>query len=284
MFFQPALLNDETFDVRISKMESYPLHWHSDLEILCCIEGTMNLSVEKTEYTVDKGDVILVGSCEPHEVGECTPDATVIEIRLGSLFCGTTAFKEIIKKRFEMPMLKNDTEAINEVRHIFSLLTDERSYKGDLEIRGRLYLLLTILLKKLSTTMHMSEKHKKRLAITMRMQKALDLVATRYSEEISLDEAAAVSGYEKSAFCRMFKTATDTTFHKYLNDYRIKKAMVLMEDNHCSIAEISTMVGFSQQKNFSRLFKSSVGVSPSEYRRIHLLDVGALRYANFKEK
>ena len=272
MFFQPALLKEETFDIRITGIEPYPLHWHSDLEILCCIEGTINIQVRKTEYSICKDDIVLVGSCEPHEIVKCSPDAKVVEMRLGSLFCGTTAFKEIIKKRFEMPVLQIDKKAINIVENILSFLPNEKKYEDDLEIRGYLYLLLTRLLRFLPTTAQISDNHQKRLAVTMRIQKALDLVATRYNESVTLEDAAAVSGYEASAFCRVFKNATDSTFHKYLTDYRVRMAMILLEENHYSIAEISNMVGFSQQKNFSRLFKNVVGISPTEYRKKHLIN------------
>ena len=269
MFFQPTLLNDDTFDIRMYTMNDFPIHWHSDLEILCCREGSFSMCVRKATYTAHKDDIILIGSCEPHQVCECSPDAKAITIRLGSLFCGSAAFREIVQNRFEKPLLEKDADAISEVEHIVSLMAHKKTYKYDIELRGRICLLLALLLEKLPTTTQMSDNYQKRLAVTMRIQKALDLVAMRYNEDIALAEVASVSGYEKSAFCRMFRNATGSTFHKYLNDYRIKKAVVLLDDNHYSISEISNMVGFSQQKNFSRIFKDIIGVTPSEYRRKH---------------
>ncbi len=269
MFFQPTLLNDDTFDIRMYKMNDFPLHWHSDLEILCCREGSFSMWVRKTKYTSYKDDIILIGSCEPHQVCECSLDAKAVTIRVGSLFCGSAAFREIVKNRFEKPLLEKDIDAINEVEQIVSRLSHEKSYKAGIELRGHLCLLLAILLEKLPTTTQMSDNYQKRLAVTMRIQKALDLVAMRYNEDVALADVAAVSGYEKSAFCRMFRNATGSTFHRYLNEYRIKKAVVLLDDNHYSISEISNMVGFSQQKNFSRIFKDITGVTPSEYRKKH---------------
>ncbi len=266
MFFQPILLNDETFDIRIARMGNFSLHWHSDLEIIYCLEGTFNIYVAEKKYNVMKNDIVLVGSCEPHQISDCAADSTVVIIRLGSLFCGSENFKKMIHHRFEIPILKNDPDVISEIGRIVDLQLHKKTYKSDIALRGRLYSLLSILLEKLPTTSQISENHQKRRAIAMRIQRALDLVATRYNEEISLDEAADVSGYVKSAFCRIFKNATGSTFHKYLNDYRVKKALMLLDDNHHSIAEISTMVGFSQQKNFSRIFKSAMGISPSKYR------------------
>ncbi|MBQ8248953.1 MAG: AraC family ligand binding domain-containing protein [Clostridia bacterium] len=62
MFFQPILLNDEAFDIRIANMGNFSLHWHSDLEIIFCREGTFNIYVAEKKYTVTKNDIVLVGS------------------------------------------------------------------------------------------------------------------------------------------------------------------------------------------------------------------------------
>ena len=88
-------------------------------------------------------------------------------------------------------------------------------------------------------------------------------------ENITVEEAAAVSGYEKSSFCRSFKNATNATFHNYLNMYRVKKSRVLLTETDDSISAISYRVGFTQHKNFCRLFKELNGVSPSDYRKKH---------------
>ncbi len=272
MFFQPTLLNDEAFDVSIKPMNDFPLHWHSDFEILCCREGTFGMRVGEVKYTLNKDDVILIGSCEPHQVCDCSPDSKSVIIRLGSLFCGSESFRKIIQNRFKAALLKSDPDSLREVERIVYLLSCERTHKTDIALRGCLYYLLAILLDNLPEAVQISDNYQKRLALTMVIQKALDFVSVHYSENISLSDVASVSGYVKSAFCRMFKNVTGCTFHKYLNDYRIKKSLVLLANNHYSISEISIMVGFSQQKNFSRIFKDTIGITPTEYRRQSLAE------------
>ncbi len=267
MFIQPTLLSDEAFELSIKPMNDFPLHWHSDLEILCCIEGSYSMRVGETKYTICKDDVILIGSCEPHLVCECAPGSSSIIIRLGSLFCGSDSFRKIIQSRFRAAILKKNPAAMREVERIVSILSLEMDHKSNIALRGCLYYLLANLLDNLPPAIQMSDNYQKRLALTMVIQKAIDFVSIHYSENISLSDVASVSGYVKSAFCRMFKNVTGCTFHKYLNDYRINKSLALLSNNHYSISEISTMVGFSQQKNFSRIFKDTIGITPTEYRR-----------------
>ncbi len=270
MIFQPTILNDETFAVHVNYMTPFPMHWHSDIEIMYCLNGSFGVRMRKSEYIIREGDLIFVGSCEPHEIFDSTPTATVLLISVGSLFCGSENFKKIVKNRFENSVLKQDEQVKAEISSLMLLIKGTHDVKCALELRGRLYMFITQLLGKIKSTSQLSENHQKRLMTIMKIQKALDLVSTRYNEDITLDDVAAVSGYEKSAFCRMFKNATNYTFHKYLNDYRIKKATILLEENNCSIADVAFQVGFVQQKNFCRLFKESMGITPTEYRKMHV--------------
>lgn len=267
MFFQPTLLNDESFAAFQRKMHPFPMHWHNDIEILFSLQGSFLIRMEKEEYEVRAGDIVFVGSCEPHEIVFAEEPNSALHISVGSLFCGSEIFQSMIKTRFKNPVLKQDADIARTVNGILHIINGHYDFKGALELRGRLYTILSLIFRKIKDTSSITENHHRRLMTVMKVQRALDLVATRYNENITLEDAALTSGYEKSAFCRMFRNATGYTFHKYLNDYRIKKAIILLEENHCSIAEAAYQVGFAQQKNFCKLFKDSMGITPSEYRK-----------------
>ena len=266
MLFQPAILNEEGYSLSVNDINDFPLHWHNDIEILYCISGGFGISVRGKSYDVFAGDAVLCGSCEPHMVEGRAGGAVAVIIRLGSLFCGARIYREIIKRRLDMPILSGSEYIKEQLERLLSLC-EKRDALSTLEMRGCIYSVLARLLSELPFTEELSDNHRHRIAVTMKIQRALDLVATKYSEELSLGDVASASGYEKSAFCRMFKSATGTTFHKYLNEYRIKKSMPLIYDGNLGMAEIAELVGFSEQKNFSRIFKEVVGVSPTEYKR-----------------
>ena len=108
-----------------------------------------------------------------------------------------------------------------------------------------------------------------RLNSMLNIQSTLDYVALHFADNITLEEAAGISDYSKGAFCKMFKEATGMSFHQYLNDYRIKMACMLLRDDKSSITEIVEKVGFGDVKTFGRVFRQKMGMSPSEYRKIH---------------
>ncbi|SFT23737.1 AraC family transcriptional regulator [Paenibacillus sp. BC26] len=49
-------------------------------------------------------------------------------------------------------------------------------------------------------------------------------------------------------------------------EMRIQKAKTLLETSDLSVTEISQRLGYSELQNFTRLFKSYVGISPTQFR------------------
>lgn len=68
-----------------------------------------------------------------------------------------------------------------------------------------------------------------------------------------------------------FKEETGIGFVKYLLEKQMNRAKVLLSDPTIKIYEISSMVGFEDEKYFSRQFKRIIGSSPKEYRNRHSL-------------
>ncbi len=265
MFFQPIVLDKSGFQVKPLRDAKFPMHWHSDLEILYCREGTFYVENEENKYKIEDGDIMLVGSCEPHCLSSSAPvDGNIIS--LGFLFFGDE-FNEIRNMHFDDPVLRNSKDIKEEMNRIRALSEKEKTLASLMELRGCIYRLVSVLLNSLSVTENVTKRQQERLYAVSKIQKALDFVAMHYGENITVEQAAAVSGYEKSSFCRSFKNATNATFHNYLNAYRVKKARILLTESDDSISVISYRVGFTQHKNFCRLFKEINGISPSDYRK-----------------
>jgi transcriptional regulator GlxA family with amidase domain len=76
-------------------------------------------------------------------------------------------------------------------------------------------------------------------------------------------EAALMS---KSNLTRKLKELIGLTPGDFLKEARIKKATELLKNTNMNISEIAYMCGFNDPKYFSKVFKSSIGKTPSEYR------------------
>lgn len=73
-------------------------------------------------------------------------------------------------------------------------------------------------------------------------------------------------GFESSYLRRVFKVTTGMTIMQKLEDIRISQAKYLLMSGKYQSQEIAEMVGFSDPFYFSRRFKQTCGMSPTEYR------------------
>lgn len=69
-----------------------------------------------------------------------------------------------------------------------------------------------------------------------------------------------------SYICTLFKNETGQTLNQYLTDYRIKMSKQFLSDPRYKITDISFKVGYSDGNYYSKAFRKTVGLSPSEYR------------------
>lgn len=99
-----------------------------------------------------------------------------------------------------------------------------------------------------------------------RLEKTRVFCACNFARDLTLKEAAAYVGMNKSAFCRFMRRNTGKSFSEYLNDYRLEKAAEMLRSTDERIADIAYDVGFPNVTYFNRLFKSRFGYSPRELR------------------
>lgn len=100
-----------------------------------------------------------------------------------------------------------------------------------------------------------------------KMKQAVEYIRANYNKDLNM---AVVSNYismNYSLFSFSFKQYTGTNFVNYLKDIRITEAKKLLRDTDKKIIEISQQVGYDNEKHFMKLFKSTCGVSASEYRK-----------------
>lgn len=92
------------------------------------------------------------------------------------------------------------------------------------------------------------------------------------NRELSLEELSAVAGYSPSHYCTIFKEKTGEAPITYFISLKMHLAAEYLIQSSKSVKEISWLLGYSSQYYFSRLFKSHLGVSPSDYRSQHTPD------------
>ncbi len=98
------------------------------------------------------------------------------------------------------------------------------------------------------------------VAITRYLQEHLD-------EDISLSLLSEEFHLSAQYISQLFKSEIGVNFLAYLTNIRMERAKKLLLSTALSIAEISEQLGFGDYRVFTKVFKKTEGVTPSQYRR-----------------
>lgn len=102
---------------------------------------------------------------------------------------------------------------------------------------------------------------------TGKMEEAVAYIQQNYQRDLNMAMVSNHISVSYSFFSQAFKEYTGMNFINYLKDLRIQHAKELLVTTDLHIAEISLQAGFENEKHFMKVFRSMVGVSPTEYRR-----------------
>lgn len=247
-------------------------HAQNSWELVCIICGTGVRTIGDKSEPIENGEVILIPPGIPHvwnfENSVTDPNGNISNI---AVF-------------FESQVLDGIVTVFPETRRLadrLKSLSTAFSYRGKTQDSIRCQLLamrnlspesrlpkMLELLTLISNTDNCQPIGSNNLLdkSQQRLEKTRVFCACNFARDLTLKEAAAYVGMNKSAFCRFMRRNTGKSFSEYLNDYRLEKAAEMLRITDERIADIAYDVGFPNVTYFNRLFKSRFGYSPRELR------------------
>ena len=88
---------------------------------------------------------------------------------------------------------------------------------------------------------------------------------------VTLSEIAAHFGYNPSYFSKLFKRTMQENLFEYVARKKMDEALRLVSSTNYSIESICHQLGYSDKKQFYKLFKQKTGVTPNQFRKAHPL-------------
>jgi two-component system response regulator YesN len=95
-----------------------------------------------------------------------------------------------------------------------------------------------------------------------------------YMENLYLDHMAEVLETSPKYFSNYFKKTFGINYVEYINKVRISHAKEYLKKTDLSVTEIGEMIGYMNSTTFTSTFKKYCGVTPSEYRKKALVNLG----------
>ena len=98
------------------------------------------------------------------------------------------------------------------------------------------------------------------------IEEALLFIHQNYADSITIKDIATHICIDRSYLHRLFKKFTNKSPQEYLLSLRMEKAASLLTSSSFKISDISRSIGYTDALLFSKTFKKSKGLCPSDFR------------------
>lgn len=263
------LLSDfRLFHLNDAQGTNVDFHYHGFCKLLFLCSGTGGYNVEGQHYTLQAGDVVLVGSRQVHRP----------EFERGM------PYERIILYLSPEFLQKNSVESCG-LEEIFTGAFGHVLRAGEKE-RQRLFLLVEKLEKELSEEVYGTEVACKGLLLRLlveigrsqrsnksplqpkaapkndRIRNMMQYLDTHSNEEISMDSLAELFFVSKYHMMRQFQQETGFSIYHYLTERRLLHARDLLQQGY-SATESCFCSGFRSYSSFTRAYAKRFGTTPT---------------------
>ncbi|MFS8980747.1 AraC family transcriptional regulator [Cupriavidus necator] len=144
---------------------------------------------------------------------------------------------------------------------------DEDEPPTRLEMDSRAHLVVLQILRRHSVLVERQNRLRRGGLAPYQLKRVCELMTRDLAEEISLTELANTIGISYHHFCHAFKTSTGQPPRQWLVERRVEAACGMLRTTRLSVTEIAATIGYTDQNQFLRVFRSRRGTTPSAYRR-----------------
>lgn len=112
------------------------------------------------------------------------------------------------------------------------------------------------------------ENPNRQVVLSDTLKKIVDYVNENLSDEdMRLTLLAENMNMNPNYISQLFKKELGCGYHAYLNQVRVEKAKKYLRQTNEPITVVAELVGFSDYRIFTKIFKGIVGVAPSQFRK-----------------
>ncbi len=105
--------------------------------------------------------------------------------------------------------------------------------------------------------------------VYQRIAEVVLYIQKNYAEPLKLESLAHMARLSVSQLERHMQHIFDLTPKQLIIKTRLEAATRLLKEEGCTISEIAHACGYADHSAFSRQFKATIGLSPTEYRKLN---------------
>lgn len=279
--FKNTISREWNIQIAFPYTKVIPTHVHKYLEIEYVYQGGCHQTLQKQDFHMTKGDIMLLDVNEPHSYQIDSPDTVIMNILITNKFFnseflstieGSDMFSyyvsSIISQQNEHDQFvffeTHDNPHINELmQHILGEYVSHQDESNEI-IENYLHILFLMMKREfLSVKTFNNIDQKSGLSIVYPFMNWLKF---NY-QNASLNSFSKSLGYHPDYIGHLIKNSTGRNFTTWVKVIRIKTAADLLIGNNQTITEIAHDVGFSNMTSFYKAFRDIYHQTPLQYKK-----------------
>lgn len=260
-------------------------HWHEEIEIIYFEQGTYELKINMKTWTLSEPCFFFVNSGELHSIASkrlyleqafvFSPSIISFELPDSSqnLLTRPLISRELSFPGFfpgSHPAFPEILEEFQKIRRIFC--QDQPGGQDQYTVSSvpaqlRTKAALLNILSCLEEHHLLSSKKPDSNHSIEALKTVMTYIKENYQEKIYISDLALLVNMNEQYFCRFFKKALGKTPIEYINDFRIRQAVLLMQETELPVMNVCLECGFNNLGHFMKEFKKSTQLTPLQLRK-----------------
>ena len=264
---------DFPVNIRIAHIKNVPLHYHSDIEFIFVLSGTINLRNSYGEFILSEGDIFTNNGNEVHSLSETKEENIVAVIQISNGFF-ENHFPGLRKSAYRTNAIRATDSKQDDLRRLvlkilLQYMKKGINYKNEC-ISGTVdlikYLNQYFNLFVIENQVPVSTREENPVTIE-RLSRIIGYIYENYPNKISLENIAEMEHLSTFHLSHLIRKYTGMSFRDFLCFARVERSEIPLLDTNQKISRISKDVGFSTTAYYEKFFNKWYGHSPEEHRK-----------------
>lgn len=255
------------FVVTIYKRQT---HFHSDIEILMPLEGSVMIDVSTRRSLVEVGDFFIINRNEAHSLVRTEGANMLLVLQFSPNFSkdyypqlSCIHIRQHHITRAYMPKLHG------ELRASFAYMLrcmGERKEGYQLALMSGLNAVACAIVRhgiyESPASLRLNGEEKTRARLTG----IVDYIQKNYTHNVSLAELARLEGLDMTYLSHFIKKNLGVSFREYVNRLRLERAVDLVTNTRMRMIDVYVDCGYSDYRYLNRAFMREFGMTPVQMR------------------
>lgn len=258
-----------SFQLESITKSKYDSDWHSTLhthpftELFYVVDGKGEFNIQGQRFPVKANDFVIINPQVEH-TELSSPDESLEYIVLGINGLSFSNLTPVSEGGHPFSFFNLRDEQKDILRYLNAMVQEATSQSMSYELVC--HNLLEILLIKILRHQHFDLEVGKQSKATKDISFIKHYLETYYHESIQLEDLASMTHLSRFYISHSFKKEIGMSPMEYLIAIRIKESKILLRTTNYSISQVADIVGFTTPTYFSKQFRKSTGISPTDYR------------------